>query len=421
MPIQPGKCRILPSLFLTFIAFLPISLKAQEQYKFEVDLDPLINLPEAWSLTPDKLDELFTNEKMKKNPNFKWLTKDRTRAHFSRRPFSNVTIDITLFRGKVPVEEAIIDFQKGKLLGMTISIFNRGDGGEISNDDFKSRMQIAGSSLGTLLDVRPFRRSADPTQGALTEGWIWLSGKGMAVLEHNPEAPVTVEFLRMRLARRDAKGAYAAAMKKRAGATVRLSDLPRNVERDDDGNVFIADIPMVDQGQKGYCVVATAQRLFEYYGIPCDQHQLAQIADSDPDRGTNPMTVREELGKIDHRFKTRFETLAMGSTRGLREVTRKDTYGDPVDQDKFWKELKNNVDDGIPLLWGLELGRFPEEPAISMQMGGGHMRMIIGYNEEKGRVIFSDSWGAGHEFKTMDAGDAYQATHGLFLLQPITR
>ena len=85
-----------------------------------------------------------------------------------------------------------------------------------------------------------------------------------------------------RLARRDAKGTYAAAMDKRAGATVRLSDLPKNVTRDDDGNVFIDDIPMVDQGQKGYCVVASVQRLFEYYGIPCDQHQLAQIAGADP-------------------------------------------------------------------------------------------------------------------------------------------
>ncbi|MFR4224380.1 MAG: hypothetical protein ACLT38_12745 [Akkermansia sp.] len=40
--------------------------------------------------------------------------------------------------------------------------------------------------------------------------------------------------------------------------------------------MVIQDIPMVDQGQKGYCVVATAARIFAYYGMDyVDQHELA--------------------------------------------------------------------------------------------------------------------------------------------------
>jgi hypothetical protein len=46
------------------------------------------------------------------------------------------------------------------------------------------------------------------------------------------------------------------------------------------------------------------------------------------------------------------------------------------------------------------------------------MRLIIGYNDTKKEIIFSDSWGAGHEMKRMAAPDASAATMGLYLLQP---
>lgn len=64
-------------------------------------------------------------------------------------------------------------------------------------------------------------------------------------------------------------------------------ELPQNIKKLENGDVYIQNIPMVDQGQKGYCVVATTQRLFEYYGIQADQHQIAQVA------GTNDRQTGE--------------------------------------------------------------------------------------------------------------------------------
>ena len=49
------------------------------------------------------------------------------------------------------------------------------------------------------------------------------------------------------------------------------------------------------------------------------------------------------------------------------------------------------------------------------------MRLIVGYNEKDNKIIFSDSWGAGHEQKIIDAHYAYLATSGLFSLKPVTR
>ncbi|MFV1994464.1 MAG: hypothetical protein ACC661_03420, partial [Verrucomicrobiales bacterium] len=314
----------------------PPRLHARESFRFEASLDPFVTLPSAWKITPDQLEGFFDNENMDKNPHFKWLTKNRSRALFQRHPFSNVTVDLTLFGGEVPVEEATIDFKDGTFLGMTVSIYNRGDGGEIDQAEFERRRKITGREIGAQLDIRPFRREAKPAQGMLTQGWIWVSAAGMAVLESNPEAEKgRIEFLRLRLARRDAKGAYAAAMQNRAGATVKLSDLPKNVVRDGDGNVYVKNVPMVDQGQKGYCVVASTQRLFEYYGIACDQHQLAQISGADPERGTNTLSITNELGAIDHLFKTRFTALAISHRGNLHELVGKNIVGDEVDERKF--------------------------------------------------------------------------------------
>ncbi|NJK44508.1 MAG: ABC transporter permease [Pleurocapsa sp. SU_196_0] len=47
--------------------------------------------------------------------------------------------------------------------------------------------------------------------------------------------------------------------------------------------------------------------------------------------------------------------------------------------------------------WGLMLN--------NAQEGGGHMRLIIGYNTKTGQLLFSDSWGAGHELKRIKLED----------------
>lgn len=393
----------------------------QAQQHLTADLDVLVNLSDAMQLTPDDLEKRFEQGNWSQNPYFQWLTSDRSRAIFQKKDLSNLKVDLALLGGSIPVEEAVVDFKDGKFLGTTISLFNRGDGGSISVEEFNRRSKAMGRHLGEQLQARPVRREAKPTQGLLTTGWSWISARGKAVLESNDKAPANTEFLRMRLARRDAGGNYEAALQDRAGASVKLSELPSRIRRNDDGDVYIAGIPMVDQGAKGYCVVASAQRLFEYYGIPCDMHQLAQIAGSDPQRGTSIVATNEELGRIDHLFKTRFACLMVRQGNRLVELLEGRYVGPEVPDAKFHEAIRKSIDQGIPLLWALEVGLHPEEPPLQIQTSGGHMRMIIGYNKAKKQILFSDSWGAGHELKRMDADDACQATHGLFVLKPTTR
>jgi hypothetical protein len=100
---------------------------------------------------------------------------------------------------------------------------------------------------------------------------------------------------------------------------------------------------------------------------------------------------------------------------------REMTVGRDFPQSQFEKAIQKSIDDGVPLLWGLMLGKYPEEPPIALQQGGGHMRMIIGYNNQTKRLIFTDSWGAGHEMKRMAFDDAYKASHGLFTMTPTVK
>lgn len=406
------------SIALFILSAIPSLCEAET---LEANLDPFITLPDAYRLKPADLEEMFQQGKWNQNPYFKWLTTDQSRAIFQRKDTGNLTVNLSLLGGTVPIEEAIIDFKDGTFVGVTISIFNRGDGGSIVTSDFQERIKLIGAHLGKQLAIRPKRRQAKPTIGLLTEGWIWISARGKAVLEHNHEAPNPTEFLRMRLARRDAEGAYEAATHARPGATAKLSDLPKRVKQRPNGDVYVQKIPMVDQGAKGYCVVASAQRVFEYYGISCDMHQLAQLAGSTPEGGTSSLTINEELGAIDHLFKTRFECLALRNGSSLVELRDEKYVGDEVPEDDFFKMIYDNIEDGIPLLWALIVGEYDETPPLQEQTSGGHMRLIIGFNKETNRIIFSDSWGAGHEFKTMDATDALNATSGLFLLKPILR
>ena len=389
-------------------------------------LDLLTRIPDVWSLTPDLLDAAFAvpnGVKVKKNPYFQWMTLARTRAVFNKQPYTNLRVGLNLFAGELSADEVVVDFLNGKLNGIAFSLYNRGDSEALNAEEFQRRFKLCGKKISDVLLVRPTPRKADPTQGLLAEGWIWVSQRGMATLEHNPEANQgNVEFLRLKIAPRDAKGAFAAAFQGRSMAA-KLSELPKNVTKADNGDVYIKDMPMVDQGQKGYCVVATAQRLFEYYGIPADQHQIAQVAGTDAKAGTNVLAMAKALEKIDYRFKTHFKILGLlTSNNQLVEVdARKMTVGKPVTAEQVAKAIHRHIDEGIPLLWGLTLGKYPEDPPIAPQTSGGHMRMIIGYNDKTRQVLFSDSWGAGHELKRMTLDDAYKATQGLFVMSPTVR
>lgn len=382
-----------------------------------VDLDPLLDLSQLWTWTPESLESRYVVLKetgQTKVPEFQWLSSAKDRARFSRKAFGDVDTRLTIFGKSIKVEEAMVEFVKGRAARVTLSLYNRGDSGQIEGSEFDRMFKTVGRGLGQILKVAPTNQSAAASASVKTVSWQWKAPAGIALLEHNDFSSSGVvgrpEFLRLKLAAPDQADW---SMGKLAVGVQRMA-LAKNIVKTPEGDVYIAGVPMVDQGAKGYCVAASCQRLLEYMQIPCDQHQIAEVVSAEAEGGTDIFVMQRSLAKIDGSFKVSFkphinpELYYTGS--GKRRVSQR----------QFQLVVKEHVDKGIPLLWALELGRYAEVPALPNggQVSGGHMRLIIGYNQMKGEILFTDSWGAGHELKRMEETAAYEVTLGLYSMAP---
>ena len=255
-----------------------------------------------------------------------------------------------------------------------------------------------------------------------------------------------------------------------ANAAKGVKKIVDNVIRDPRGDVFIDNVPMVDQGQKGYCSAATSERVLRYYGVDVDEHEIAQAAGTTAEDGTSTRAMKDSVQAIGRKYKLgtvvtygdfeksvgeRIESIVKevaNYNKAAKKLKKKEITDDvyimrrgnmttysPAAADaamdpevlremkvngpqkskftKFMKDIHQQVDKGIPLFWGVMLGTYPE-PEIP-QTKGGHMRLIIGYNDKKREVLYTDSWGAGHELKRMPAEWAWTISHCLMYMKPL--
>jgi hypothetical protein len=403
---------------LACLLSMPAHAQESKLPELSANLDALLNFTSLWKWSSSDLEKNYElkiqdQEKQPKPPQFEWVSSAKDRARFSRHMFSNAETNLTMFGGSIKVEEAILEFVNGKAARATLSFYNRGDSGDITTAEFDRIFKLIGQNLGQVLKVAPKRQILSSNAALPVTGWNWTSPGGVALLEYNdyntPGKVTKPEFLRLKLA---APNQADWSMGKMATGVQRM-ELLKRVKRTAEGDVYISGVPMVDQGQKGYCVAASCQRLFEYMRIPCDQHEMAKLVSIDAQGGADITTMQKSLAKIDGAFNVTFKPLINPEqyySRGKRRVSEKE----------FLSIVKEYTDKGVPLLWGLFLGQKPEDPPLpgGGQVSGGHMRMVIGYNLAKNQVIFTDSWGAGHELKRMALLDAYDVTLGLYSMAP---
>lgn len=393
-----------------------------ENPQMNIDLDFLLNFGALWNASVEDFEKVYRarvaeadESTLERAAQFEWLNQEKSRARFSQKMSSAYPIRLTLFAKSIRAEEAVVEFVNGRASRVTISFYNRGDSGEIKLSDFEQTFKNVGKNVGQIFKATPRNMSASVSSSIKTVSWMWQIPEAIAMLEHNDYANSAnkgdnPEFLRLKLA---APGQADWSMGKLTVGIQRMA-LLKNVRKNANGDVFIAGVPMVDQGAKGYCVAASCQRMFEYMQIPCDQHEIAQIVSADAESGANIIEMQKSLAKVDQRFKVKFKPFINPelyySNAGKRRVSQK----------QFSTIVKEHVDKGIPLLWALELGRFPENPPLPNdgQVSGGHMRMVIGYNSAKNEIIFTDSWGSGHELKRMSEAAGYEVTLGLYSMSP---
>ena len=359
-----------------------------------------------------------------------------------------------------PVVEVVVRFEEKKPAVITTNFYARGDAGDLTEAAFKKLLSETIETITKATGAKYSIRGKDAASAVKAEGLIWTTPKSQYLLEYSftkevktRDIPFRAEFVRLEVRPVQKKqGLVAQAL---ASAKKEKFAGPIHVKRDAaTGDVWLGDVPMVDQGQKGYCVVASTERVMRYYGTDVDANELAQIANSDAERGTSLESMRGAMKKVAARLKVKIrehesmeikDILAMikdynrvakksgeseipdpghmidvggiyGAMNGtvLKEARTKNKS----DLSRFQRDIQSHVDAGIPLLWSVQLGLF-KDPDVP-QSGGGHMRLIIGYNSKTQEVLFSDSWGAGHELKRMKADEAWTMTTQLVTIEPLS-
>jgi len=345
------------------------------------------------------------------------------------------------------VGEVVIRGRDGKPIDATVSIFNRGDDGEIPFASYDSKMKEWKGLIDT--KMTGVRAEVRNVSGAVPlTGFSWKKGNTAIALEGSVGKDKRAEFLRLRFVSLSAAKDAPSKMAKR-------NTFAENVKKDDKGFTYVSGIPMVDQGQKGYCVVASIERVARYFGVQMDQHEMAQLANTGDD-GTNGDEMEKAFDKVTGKIHLRTLKLieyndrqtekdlrgynAAAKKAGVKTFDIDPEYFNPLN---FWvnahketfrdmkrtqpgyaqfsRKVKEYVDQGIPIEWTLFLGMFKE--GDMPQNFGGHMRLIYGYNYSspdpaEHKIYYTDSWGEGHEQKVMRVDEAYCMTMALYVMLP---
>ncbi|MGN0833471.1 MAG: C39 family peptidase [Kiritimatiellia bacterium] len=419
-----------------------------------LDLGVLLAEKSAWTGT----SEFFAVEHAKDG--FAFASEDREIVNCLRH-------DTCTWYG-LQVWEARVYFDKGgeeeRISRVELSLYNRGDAGLAALDVAGLREKIAHVAAKldpTAKKVRPEKKSL--RNGAVQYCRRFERADPSAELVWGLSAPDAdnrreVDYLRLALtsktAARESRGPAARKPEGRA-AKARIRD---NVTRSPNGDVYVDNVPMVDQGQKGYCAAAVAERVLRYYGNLIDEHEIAQQAGTTAQGGTSVAEMKKAVARIGEKSGLGFQSVVSMSSDGAEledEIARYNqaakaekkpelslaqfTRGHLIyvselraamdgkvvyrmrqkdaRMKKFASGVRQQVNAGIPLFWGVTLGFYPER-GVNPQSSGGHMRLIIGYNDKRREVLYTDTWGEGHELKRMPEDWAFAITQDAFFLKP---
>ena len=376
-----------------------------------------------------------------------WNTENHTQIRYAKE----ISQEKFTFGG-VQIIEAIFNFpDKSRLASMQVSLFNRGDCGDWQREKFNKTVSRIKNRIAEITNDRNPDASSRSLGGETTKQMLWrTAGYDMAlrwsVSDRGPE------FITINLEPRNSIQKLGQDIK----ASVKPNELVRNIKKESNGMRWI-DVPMVNQGDKGYCMVAVMERLFKYYNSSIDQHIIAQLMDAEAN-GTDQNKAVAALKASEHKLRIKvkeiyvnpsFQTVQnfekmleryndaakkAGKTAiDLKEARRVNYRFDAVfskvhkgtyvkmrqkerpGADRFFITVKDSIDRGIPLMWMVVIfpGDLRQQPQASL-----HARLINGYNPNTKEIIYTDTWGPGHERKTMKVGEAWAISNMILNIRP---
>ena len=196
----------------------------------------------------------------------------------------------------------------------------------------------------------------------------------------------------------------------------------KNVVRSPNGDVLITDIPMVNQGPKGYCVPATWERVLRYMGISADMYVLAMVGQTGVGGGTTTTAIAQGAAnavtdsgrKIEHiSAKPDVSSLSRYIDRGLPIMWSMSSSAQFNERANRRKSLREAMDD--PYRWRVFLADERRRLGpLKFDTGRRHTCMIIGYNKVTDEIAVSDSWGPQAAVRWISTEEAKQVDGGSF-------
>lgn len=331
----------------------------------------------------------------------------------------------------VGAEQVKVEFEKGVPVRVEVMFFNKGDTTSRAGMGFESNEQAERKKrfsekewkgcltavLAALEASGGERRRCSIGAGKLRRrAEAWKCADTVLVLDAQKN-----EFVRVVCVPVARFGELTASTAERVKSGGKLSG---NLEKRDNGDVWIKNVPMVNQGDKGYCFPATVERVLRYYGIDdLDMHKIAELAGTGIGGGTVTVNAVKKLNPVIK--KNRLEFFA---------------------QKMSFSKIRQAVDRGIPLVWSMSstpayrnrmaaqtrerlvaqdiaswakrlhaMEELPFDPAEAREYG--HVCLILGYNSKTKELCVSDSWGERTREQWVRFEDAECVTSSLYLLK----
>jgi hypothetical protein len=202
--------------------------------------------------------------------------------------------------------------------------------------------------------------------------------------------------------------------------------LSEAVEHRPNGDVIITQIPMANQGPKGYCVPATWERVLRYTGVPGDMYTLSRIGSSEFGGGTHVGNIAQQLDDTLHNYgrHTEFLDIDIIDTVSLHRyidngvpifwIVNPEGYAPALqryalaNRDTDWDQWKTLLDQS-------RTSSTDKQPPLAPD-GGGHQVLITGYNPETREIAWSDPWGRDTKERWMTMSEAQRCTLGEYYI-----
>ena len=288
--------------------------------------------------------------------------------------------------GQIRVNE-----RDGKLVQIALILGNKGDSAK------GTRESVVKNAL--VKETKALRKSINDVLGKSQKGNMSLSGKNVhvdwwpcgdtaVVLDAESGEYIILRFMSVATFE-------AGVSRKEARQKVQAADLTKNIDRKDNGDVYLMNVPMVDQGPKGYCAPASLERVFLYFGIQgVDMHRIADEAKTGVGGGTNLDDLEKiaqkwgrRYGVSTHTVPFKFRSVQKVIDEGLPIIWRMwstNVYGERANQNTHARQTMTTEQ------W---LKTLKKQKKIKDVHEGPHICLIIGYNETTNEIAVSNSWG----------------------------